>query len=86
MTLFFIKRSRLVWIQFTLDQPTTIRNPDEFVWFSNGASLECFIKKRVIKNILFVTKPSRLAPFEIRTRRPDFESLENQTNQQLDKN
>jgi hypothetical protein len=35
MALFFIKWSRLVWIQFTLDQPTTIRNPDtnpDFEW------------------------------------------------------
>ncbi len=35
MSLFFIKRSRLVWIQFTLDQPTTIRNSDtnpDFKW------------------------------------------------------
>ncbi len=35
MAHFFIKRSRLVWIQFTLDQPTTIQNPDtnpDFKW------------------------------------------------------
>jgi hypothetical protein len=33
MTLFFIKLSMLVWIQFTLDQPITIPKPDKLFGF-----------------------------------------------------
>jgi hypothetical protein len=50
----------------------TIRKPDFFVRFS---SLDRFIKKRVIKNILFVTKRSRLRSlknFGLTIRKPYF--------------
>ncbi len=49
-----------------------IRKPDIFVRIQNGPKLDRFIKKRVIKNILFMPKRSSFGPFENRTNSSGF--------------